>query len=106
MFKTVSSKLLLHFIYYLQLLWSLKFIGVPFQLNSLLWFMISGLLLIKKSISTFGIVNKGFLTRIDNIHIFANVLEGLFGEYHSSSVALGNVLSSQSQLSRVLAGLF
>ena len=34
------------------------------------------------------------------------MLEGLFGEYHSSSVALGNVLSSQSQLSRVLAGPF
>ena len=33
------------------------------------------------------------------------MLEGLFGEYHSSSLALGNVLSSQSQLSRVLAGL-
>ena len=42
------------------------------------------------------------MTRIGNIHFFANVLEGLFGEYHSSSVALGNVLSSQSQLSRVL----
>ena len=46
------------------------------------------------------------MTRIGNIYFFANVLEGLFGEYHSSSVALGNVLSSQSQLSRVLAGLF
>ena len=33
------------------------------------------------------------------------MLEGLFGEYHSSSVALGNVLSCQSLLSRVLAGL-
>ena len=51
-------------------------------------------------------VNKVFLTRIGNIHFFANVLEGLFGEYHSSSVALGNVLNSQSQLSRVLVGLF
>ena len=74
MFKIVSSKLLLHFIYHSQLLWSLKFIGVPFQRNSLLWFMISGLLLIKKSIPTFGIVNKK--TRIGNIHFFANVLEG------------------------------
>ena len=35
---------------------------------------------------------------------FTNVLEGLLGEYHSSSVALGNVLSCQSLLSRVLAG--
>ena len=51
-------------------------------------------------------VNKVFLTRIGNIHFITNVLEGLFGEYHSSSVALGNVLSSQSQLSRVLVGLF
>ena len=51
-------------------------------------------------------VYEGFLTRIGNIHFFANVLEGIFGEYHSSSVALGNVLSSQSKLSRVLAGLF
>ena len=33
------------------------------------------------------------------------MLEGLSGEYHSSSVALGNVLSCQSLLSRVLAGL-
>ena len=33
------------------------------------------------------------------------MLEGLFGEYRSSSVALGNVPSSQSQLSKVLAGL-
>ena len=45
------------------------------------------------------------MTRIGNIHFFANVLEGLFGEYHSSPVVLGNVLSSQSQLNRVLAGL-
>ena len=51
------------------------------------------------------VVGKGFLTQIDNIHFFANVLEGLFREYQSSSVALGNVLSSQSQLSRVLTGL-
>ena len=50
--------------------------------------------------------NKGFLTRIGNIHSFANVLEGLFGEYHSSSVALGNVLSSQSQLTEYWLGFF
>ena len=30
--------------------------------------------------------------------------KGLFGEYHSSSVALGNVLSCQYLLHRVLTG--
>ena len=50
-------------------------------------------------------LTKDFDPNRYNIHFFANVLEGLFGEYHSSSVALGNVLSCQSLLSRVLTRL-
>ena len=50
-------------------------------------------------------IGKAFLIRIGKVPFFANVLEGLFGENHSSSVALDNVLSCQSLLSRVLAGI-